>query len=44
MYVHKVTILGIQEELGLGRKEVSSACVMTVGLSLHILYKQTFLL
>ena len=44
VYVHKVNILGIREELGLGRKEVSSACVMTVGLSLHILYTEIFLL
>lgn len=44
VYVPKVNILGIQEELGLGRKKVSSVCVKTVGLSLNILYKETFLL
>lgn len=32
-YVHKVNILGIQEKLRLGRKGVSSSCVMTVVLS-----------
>lgn len=44
VYAHKVNILGIQEESGLGRKKVGSVCVKTTGLSLHILYKEIFLL
>lgn len=42
VYVHEITILGIQAELVFGGKGVGPDCIRIVGLGLYSLYKEIF--